>query len=99
MGAGECGTVNAYSIPTHAACQWVPCAPFAEQRWYRHGRTRRTLLETQDPRADDARGMGIAVRRLRAVLPAEARGRVHAADLLHARGLQAARPRQLPLQR
>ena len=59
----------------------------------------RALLEDQDAGGDERRRVGIALRRLRQMLPVEARGRGHRRDLLHQRRLPAVRRRDLPLRR
>ena len=63
-------------------------------------RRRHPVLETQIPLRDDGPGVGVAVRRLRQVLPGQARGRRRfLQDLFHRCRLQAARRRDLPLHR
>ncbi len=92
------GGVHRAPCPTNCCAATTPSERQPARR-LRHGRQGRTLLEAQDARAARQRGVGVAVRRLRAVLPAEARRRRGRQRLLHAHRLQAAGPRNLSLQR
>jgi hypothetical protein len=58
-----------------------------------------TVLEDHSAGAHEPCAMGIRVRWLRPVLPAETRGRAHRTHLLHERGLPFARSPNLSLQR
>ncbi len=72
--------------------------PFVSHEAEAESRTERpALLEAQDARRDDPRRVGIALRRLREMLPRQTRGRGHAGNLVHRGRLQAPRLRDLPL--
>src|ERR1700722_6060347 len=51
----------------------------------------RAILAHEDARRDESRRMGKPVRRLRSLLPRQARGRGHGRDSFHRHWLQAAR--------
>ena len=62
-------------------------------------RASRAILAHEDARRDESRRMGKPMRRLRPLLPRQARGRGHGRDSFHRYRLQAARRQDVPMHR
>src|SRR5581483_4628703 len=84
-----------FAHPARGRAEWFSSAFRAKEQ---RNDKKVALLAKEATRQNDAGRVGIALRRLRALLPDEARGRGYGAHLLHRHRLPALRRRDLPLQ-